>query len=71
MRGISVCFTGFRDADLEKAIENRGGEIKSSVVKKLTYLITKGVEKSGKTDKAESYGIEIITKDDFIKKFGL
>jgi DNA ligase (NAD+) len=61
LAGQSFCMTGFRDKDLEEAIEKQGGAIKSSVGKGLTYLIAFDPSSgSGKAEKAKQYGTKII-----------
>jgi len=37
--GVTACFSGVRDKDLEKAITEEGGEVKKSYSKKITHLI--------------------------------
>lgn len=65
LTGKSFCMTGFRDPVLADAIEAKGGVIKSSVGKGLTYLIQKDPNSlSEKTRKAMSYGTTIIGLDE-------
>tara|TARA_Y100001936_G_scaffold254085_1_gene324625 strand:- start:8021 stop:9997 length:1977 start_codon:yes stop_codon:yes gene_type:complete len=67
---INVVFTGVRDKELEKRIEDGGGSIKSSITKSVNYLIVKEKDTtSSKVDKAKELGIEIITLEEFNKKF--
>lgn len=62
LNGKSFCFTGFRSAELQEKIENAGGVIKSGVSKDLTYLVVLDINStSGKTEKAKSYGVNIIS----------
>ena len=69
-KDINVVFTGCRDKELEKRIEDGGGSIKSSITKSVNYLIVKEKDKiSLKVDKAKELGIEIITLEEFNKKF--
>lgn len=71
LKGMSVCFTGFRSRELEEAIENQGGTIKSSVSKGLTYLVTKDPSStSGKAEKARAYGTQIVGVDEMWKLLG-
>lgn len=71
MNGKSVCMTGFRDKDMETAIEAQGGTVKSSVSKGLTYLVTSDPNStSGKAQKARDYGTTIIGVDDMWKLLG-
>ena len=60
--------TGFRDANMEKFIEDKGGIIKSSVSKNTNLVIYVGTD-SSKYIKAVELNINLITKDDFIKKY--
>ena len=65
-------FSGFRNKELEKEIIENGGEISSSVSKKITALIVKDYDKdkdSGTTKikNAIKFNIPIILYDDFIK----
>lgn len=72
LSGVSVCFTGVRDKALEAAIVAAGGEIKSSVGKNLSVLVTSDVHStSGKTKKARSIGVEIITLSDMRTRAGM
>ncbi len=69
LSGSSVCFTGFRDRDLEKQVEALGGIMKTGVSKDLTILVANNPKGgSGKLAKARKYGLEIIGADDFRKK---
>ena len=66
---INVVFTGVRDKELEKRIEDGSGSIKSSITKSVNYLIVKEKDTtSSKVDKAKELGINIITLEDFNKK---
>ncbi len=61
LSGSSICMTGFRDKVMEDAIHAAGGEVKSSVSKTLTLLVTKDPNSnSGKAKKARQYGVEVI-----------
>jgi DNA ligase (NAD+) len=58
--GMSFCLTGTRA--YIKEIEALGGNIKSGVSKDLTFLVQADpMSMSSKTQKAESYGIPIIS----------
>jgi NAD-dependent DNA ligase len=64
--GISVCMTGFRDAEIEKSIIDGGGTIASGVSKNLTYLVVKDMNStSSKMVKAKKDGVEIISLPEF------
>ena len=64
----NIVFSGFRDKDLEKKAERLGHQISKDITKKVTLLVVKDLDSStSKTEKAKSYGIKIITLDNFIK----
>jgi len=64
--GQKICFTGFRDKDLEKLVEREGGEISSGVSKNTTMLVAANPDvKSSKISKAEDIGIKILSKKEF------
>lgn len=71
LSGKTVCFTGFRDSQLEAKIEANGGVIKSGVSKTLDYLVCVSLsESSTKKSKAEIYNnqgarISIVDIDQF------
>lgn len=71
MKGHKYVMTGFRDKKLEEDIAERGGKTTSSVSKNTTALIVavKGAKLSGKSAKAESLGIPIYEKSEFVRKF--
>ena len=65
-KGMSICFSGVRDASLEQRIVAGGGAIASGVSKNTTHLVVK--DKSGtssKISKANQLGIPIIQIDEF------
>ena len=56
--------------ELQAEIERLGGKVTSSVTSKTNYLINNDIfSESSKNKKAKELGIEIITEDDFIKRF--
>ena len=70
--GEAICFTGFRDRDLQSRIENNGGTIKSGVSGNTTILLIKDIDSiSSKARKARALGIKIMTPDTFVKKYGI
>ena len=73
INGKAVVFTGFRDKGMEEVIKGRGGDVKTGVTKKVDYLVLGGPkgEGSSKEKKAISYGIPILSVDEFRAKFGL
>ena len=71
----SVCFTGALDtmsrAEASKRAVAAGYEVKSSVAKGLTYLVTNDSESgSSKNTKARQLGIKIITEKEFLGLVG-
>lgn len=61
----SVCFSGFRSADLEASLKAKGYEIGDSVTKKTVLLVVASVgESSGKVKKANELKIKIVTKEE-------
>lgn len=68
--GMVAVFTGVRNTEMEQEIVNGGGKIGSSISGKTTILIAKDpTETSSKLDKARELGIEIISFDNFTKKY--
>ena len=65
MTGQKVVFTGFRDKELQTAIENAGGEMQSGVSGKTTILVAKNPNAtSGKLQKARDKGVNVIGIDE-------
>lgn len=77
--GLSLVFTGFRNADLEAYIEKRGGEMKTSVSAKTSMVVAIDVnEDSGKLKKAREINakagkqlVEILSLEQFKERFEL
>lgn len=71
--GMTFVFTGFRNKDLEEAIEARGGSVTTSVSKKTTMLITKTEEdtESSKAIKARDLGVRVLALSAFLKHYGM
>jgi len=71
LNNYKIVCTGFRDNNLEKEIMLRGGINVSSVSKNTNIVIVKNMNEkpSSKVSKAIELGIEIIQKDEFIKKY--
>lgn len=62
LNGTTWCFTGFRNKDMERGVEEAGGSVKSSVVKGLTYLVAANPNgHSTKLDKARRQGTKVIS----------
>lgn len=71
LNGMKFVMTGFRDKKLEEEIAERGGKVTSSVSKGTTAVIVaeKVTKLTGKLEKAEEYGVPILTKTEFINKY--
>ncbi|HDK25992.1 MAG TPA: hypothetical protein ENG48_02720 [Candidatus Atribacteria bacterium] len=68
LNGYIIVFTKFRDKKLEEIIRTNGGYVKSNVSKKTSIVVTTDpYGSSSKLQKARSYGIEIQSRDEFIK----
>jgi DNA ligase (NAD+) len=66
-KNMTFVFSGFRDKELEKKIEDYGGKIISSVSKNTDYLVVKNKnDTSSKILQAKKYNIKIITIDELI-----
>ena len=71
LNGKSVCMTGFRSPEMEVAIENAGGSVKSSVGKGLTYLVAKDPNSgSDKLKKAQNLGVQVVGIDEMWSLLG-
>jgi DNA ligase (NAD+) len=74
--GLTFVITGdvhiFKNRDEFKAyVESQGGHVAGSVSGKTSYLVNNDIEStSSKNTKAKSLGIEIITEDTFVERFG-
>ena len=68
-KDMKIVMSGFRDKDLQEMIENNEGTIQSSVSKNTTILIIKdeSVRDTSKAVKAKELGVNVMTKDEFIK----
>lgn len=72
LEGKSFCFTGelvtMKRADAQNLVKEKGGSVKSSVVKGLSYLVTNDVSSgSSKNEKAAKLGIPVIDEKQFLK----
>lgn len=68
----TVVFTGVRNKDWEKIIEDEGGKIGSSVSSNTTFLVIKDHSfTSTKITKAHSLNIKVLSMDEFSQMFGL
>lgn len=58
----AFCFTGFRDKELSKQLDDLGYKELSSVTKACTLLVSKDTSKvSGKLEKAKKMGVKILS----------
>ena len=71
MRDVKVVFTGFRDKKLEEDVVSRGGKVTTSISKNTSVLVVDSKEgkPSGKRKKALELGVEVLTKQEFIRKY--
>ena len=74
LAGKSFCFTGelntLKRKEAEAMVQAKGGTVKSSVTKGLTYLVTNTPDSgSSKNKKAQELGTAIITEEAFLKLF--
>jgi len=72
LAGKSFCFTGelnsLKRKEAEAMVQQKGGTVKSSVTKGLTYLVTNTPDSgSSKNKKAQELGTVIITEEEFLK----
>lgn len=64
-------FTGFRNKDWEKLINDSGGKVVTAISKNTNYLVVKNKsDKSSKIDKANELGIKILDIVEFEKMIG-
>ena len=71
LEGKSFCFTGelktMKRSDAQALIKEKGGSVKSSVIKGLSYLVTNDIlSGSIKNIKAAQLGIPVITEEEFL-----
>lgn len=67
---LHVVFTGFRNATWEKAIENEGGKVLTSVSKNVDLVVAADPEESsGKLTKARDLGIPIVSQFTFVATY--
>ena len=70
--GKSIVMTGFRDASLQEEIKKVGASLGSSVSKNTFVVLVKDSDvdqDSGKVNEAKKLGIQIMTRDEFVKKY--
>jgi len=75
MNGLTFVITGsvnvFKNRDEFKAFcEERGAKVSGSVSKATTALVCNEASSSTKSKKAQELGIEVITEDEFLARYG-
>jgi DNA ligase (NAD+) len=66
--GKTIVFTGFRSKEVEAELEKVGAKITTSVSKNTSLVVAADIEEaSSKTVKANELGIEVMSKDEFLK----
>lgn len=68
LQGKRVVFTGFRNAEWEKAIAAQGGTVAGSVSKTTHILVAKSTD-SAKAQKAAELGVVVMTPEQFGREF--
>lgn len=75
LKGLSFCFTGtletMKRSDAEKIVRTAGGEVRSSVTRELSRLVTNDPNSgSSKAKKARELSVPIITEEEFFAMVG-
>lgn len=71
LKDQKVVFTGFRDKDLQAAVEAEGGTMQTAVSGKTNILVTKDPNSnSGKAKKARAAGVNVMGIDEFKTMIG-
>jgi NAD-dependent DNA ligase len=72
-KGIKIVFSGFRNKDWEKTIQENGGEISTTISKNTTILVSTTQDIEAKTNskiiKAIDLGIKVLSKEQFDKDY--
>lgn len=75
-RELVVAFSGFRDAALERAVEEAGGYVTGSVSRRTDVVVVPDVGKGSppppsttKTKIAESVGVPVMAVSEFVRRF--
>lgn len=74
LSGQQIVFSGFRDQTLERLIGEKGGRVTTGVSGKTTLLVLKDLSPKNLKSKAldaQKRGVALISKEDFVKKYGL
>jgi NAD-dependent DNA ligase len=68
--GKSIVMTGFRDAEIQDAIKNKGAKLGSSVSKSTFVVLVKDKEEdTGKAEEARKLNIPLMTPHEFKSKY--
>lgn len=73
LSGMSFCFTGTMDKPrpyYQEVVQKLGGKNDSTVTKTTTYLVCNENKGSAKSQKAEKFGVKIITEQEFLNIVG-
>ena len=66
IKGKKICFTGFRNKELEEYVVSNGGIISSGVSGNTSLLVAKDVnESSSKINKAREKGVQMLSLEEF------
>ena len=72
LTGYNIVLSGFRDNELKLLIESLGGVVSDSINKSINILVVKDKSiienQTGKVLKAQNMGINILTKEELIRK---
>lgn len=72
MENITVVFTGFRDKNLQKKVEEMGGKVASSVSGKTSFVVAVDPSSnSGKVKKAKEKDVNVLGIEEFKDMFNL
>lgn len=75
LEGMNLVFTGksahWEGDEVEAVLSSYGAKCGHGVSKKTTYLITGDKPGGSKVSKAKEIGVEVISEEDFIKKFNI
>ena len=69
LTGEVVLFTGFRDKNMVKEIEAKGGSVANNWSRRVSILVMKEGTSSEKVDKAKAAGVPVVTSDVFSRKY--
>ena len=68
--GKTIVMTGFRDAEIQDAIKNKGAKLGSSVSSKTFIVLVKDKEEdTGKAEEARKLNIPLMTPEEFKSKY--